>query len=82
MVQDGRSGYLNRSGRIVIKPRFNDAGHFSEGLAPIEINSKWGYINRRGKIVIAPQVDDADQFSEGLARIAIGEKFGYINRVQ
>ncbi|MEI8187005.1 MAG: WG repeat-containing protein [Chlorobiaceae bacterium] len=42
------SGY--RIGQMVIKPRFDGAGDFSEGLAPVRIGNvktgKWGYISR------------------------------------
>jgi hypothetical protein len=37
-------GYINKSGKFVIAPQFADAGSFSEGLAPVEIDGKYGYI--------------------------------------
>ena len=38
----GKHGYIDDSGKIVIKPRFDDAWSFSEGLAPVLIDDKWG----------------------------------------
>ncbi len=35
-------GYIDRTGKFVIKPRFADADYFSEGLAPVMINDRWG----------------------------------------
>lgn len=67
--QNDKYGYKNTSGEIVIKPRFNEACKFSEGLACVKIKSKWGYINKNGKIVIEPQFDKAESFSNGRARV-------------
>ena len=39
-------GYINKEGQVVIKPQFDDAGSFSEGLAPVKIGEKWGYISK------------------------------------
>ena len=50
-----------------ITPRFEDAGRFSEGLAPVKQNGKWGYINEEGDVVIDFQYDRAYTFNEGYA---------------
>lgn len=39
-----KSGYINSEGTIVIKPRFDHALPFSEGLASVQIGEKWGAI--------------------------------------
>jgi hypothetical protein len=39
-------GYIDKTGEIVIQPQFDDAGDFSEGLAPVRLNGKWGYVSR------------------------------------
>jgi hypothetical protein len=83
---DDREGFVNQRGSVVIKPRFNITGFFSEGLAPVNIRrgrsykGGWGYINRRGEIVIEPRFDWAWEFSEGRALVAIGERVGYVDR--
>lgn len=38
-------GYLDRNGKFVISPQFDDAGSFAEGLAPVKIEGKYGYIS-------------------------------------
>ena len=81
---DGKYGYIDKTGTYVINPQFEDATHFSEGLAAVKIRSgstgKWGYIDKAGKIVINPQFDDAKDFSEGLAAVRIGDNYGYIDK--
>ena len=77
---NGRYGYINKSGLVVIKPQFEDAYNFSEGLARISVQHKYGYIDKKGKIVIEPVFDDAGDFMEGLARVSIDNKYGFIDK--
>jgi hypothetical protein len=79
-VRNDKLGYIDRSGKIIIEPKFEGAGNFSEGLATVKIGEKFGYIDRSGKIIIEPKFEGAENFSEGLATVKIGEKFGYIDR--
>src|ERR1700704_1310768 len=37
---------------IVIKPQFDEADSFSEGLAAVRVGAKFGYIDKQGTIVI------------------------------
>lgn len=77
---DGKAGFINIKGEMVIKPTLKDAGQFSEDLAPFESKSgKWGFIDKVGKVVIKPQFNWAVSFHEGLALVQIGELWGYID---
>jgi WG containing repeat len=58
-------GYIDRTGKTIIPPRFNIADPFSEGRARVEINAKFGYIDKEGELVI--EVSAHGDFSEGLA---------------
>src|SRR6185295_14098710 len=69
-----------QAARMVIAPRFDEAGAFSEGLAAVRVGAKFGYIDTKGNIVIMPQFDHAGLFSEGLASAGIGDKNGYIDK--
>ena len=51
----GPIGYLDKKGRVAIKPQFRIASQFSEGRALINVDEKWGYIDTAGRTVIAPQ---------------------------
>lgn len=80
---NGKVGFINTTGDIVIKPKLKDAGYFSENLAPFESkNGKWGYINNNGEIAIKPQFDWAISFHEGLGLVQVGELWGYRTCVQ
>lgn len=75
-------GFIDKTGKVVIEPRFAQLENFSEGLAAarIERAGKWGYIDRTGRVVIEPQFDLGGQFHEGFAAVKVGEKWGYIDR--
>ena len=72
--------FVDRSGKIISEERYESAGQFSEGLAPVRIDKKWGYIDKTGKIVIAPQFDLVSSFADGVALASTNKLFGYIDR--
>lgn len=80
------TGYKDFStGKVVIEPRFKDAGEFSNGLAYIQIMKKYGYIDTNGEIKIKPQFIDAKDFSQKLAAVKVEgkdgkERWGFINK--
>lgn len=79
-------GYIDKRGKTIIEPQFNEASSFSEGLAAVttELGSKWGYIDKTGKMVIKQQFVRAKEFSEGLAEVSYegshGGLWGYVDR--
>ncbi|MFA7335295.1 MAG: WG repeat-containing protein [Candidatus Obscuribacterales bacterium] len=79
-AQNWSCSFIDRSGRIAFKNRFEGAKIFKEGLAPVLSGAKWGYIDHTGNFRIKPQFDDADLFSEGLAAVQVNSKWGYINK--
>src|SRR5260221_960928 len=50
--ENGKYGFIDKTGRIIIQPHFVAALSFSDGLAPVRIGETWGYINATGKVVI------------------------------
>jgi hypothetical protein len=66
---DGRWGYIDQKKAFAIKPQFESAKRFSEGLAPAALSKKFGYIDATGRYVIQPQYVFAEPFSEGLALV-------------
>ncbi|MFZ1857966.1 MAG: WG repeat-containing protein, partial [Chitinophagaceae bacterium] len=54
---DGKYGFINYNGKIIIPTTFDYARDFQEGLAPIEINGKTGYINLKGQLTIPTTYD-------------------------
>ena len=90
---DGQWGYMNASGTVTVRPRFDQADDYHEGLASVTLKTGVGFIDTTGAVVYAD--DDSSgaaclsigQFSEGLAAKVVripGEdpdtRVFYINR--
>lgn len=71
------TGYINESGKEVIKAKYLFGGSFSESLAQVQFpNGKYGYINKKGDIVIKPKYSYATPFKKGIAKVRIQNHFG------
>lgn len=69
---DGKYGYIDKTGKIVIEPQFSRAENFSNGLALFsDGKGGLGYIDKKGKVVIKPKYEWAKSFSEGLAAVCL-----------
>jgi hypothetical protein len=78
---DGRAGYMDAKGKVVIEPQFEGGSAFSEGLACVRSNGLFGYIDRTGEWAIPPRFAYPNDFSEGLAGVPLGERgWGFIDR--
>lgn len=82
LTADGVYGYTNSQKKLVIKPRFENARPFTNGLAWVKENKKWGLINAAGDWVYPPANEDAkpDPFSGPLTTVIINKQYGMINR--
>ncbi len=94
IIQDSLFGYINTKGEVVIKPQFEKAAQFSEGLAYFEKDGKYGFINTKGEVVIEPVYTKKSRgwlklaieplgetyFKEGLAAVNKNGLFGYIDK--
>ena len=73
-------GYMDRAGRVVIKPQWDDVLFWSEGLALVFREGKAGLIDKTGKIVVPLEWEDVSTFSEGLAAVKQNGKWGFIDK--
>ena len=77
---NGKFGWCNRLGEIMIDCQFDEASQFENNdLAAIRIGNKYGYVNKTGKICISPQFDQAYPFNGACALVNYGLKFGLID---
>ncbi|KAF0249676.1 MAG: KWG repeat protein [bacterium] len=69
MLVDGKYGFIDKKGKVVIDFQFDFARSFSDGLALVKLEDYYGFIDKEGKIVIKPQFASATSFSDGLAAV-------------
>ena len=77
---NGKWGFVDEKGKIIIKPRFEAVICFQEGLCPVKLNGKWGFINKKGQIVITPRYGFARGFRNGYSIVVNNGMFGAINK--
>ncbi len=56
-------GYADVNGKIVIKPKFEEAKSFSNGFAAVREGEFWCFANEDGDIVIRPEASNAAYFN-------------------
>ena len=86
--ESNKIGFVDRTGRVVIKAQFDQVGDFHEGLArvmagyphkgPTDSQPGWGFIDKTGRYVIQPKLEAADDFVGGIAPVvfAAGKTVG------
>lgn len=79
-MANGKWGFTDNQGKWLINPRFDYAGSFSDGLAPVQIANQWGYIDTLGSIKIPFEYEEAYIFTNGLASVRIKGKYGSIDK--
>ncbi|MEC4048296.1 WG repeat-containing protein [Flavobacterium sp. SUN046] len=80
--KNGKYGYANLQGSIVIPMQFDSGDYFSDGLALVKLNNKQFFINTVGAtvFVVPSKYHFVDSFSEGRARVSTNDHFGYIDK--
>ena len=64
-VENGMKwGFIDKDGKMMIEPQYDDAHSFSNGYAAIKANGKWGFINIDGDLVIEPQFSEVKDSNE------------------
>jgi hypothetical protein len=80
-------GYIDRTGKNVIEPKFIENRNFSDGMAAVKGETptgefKWGFINKDGKLVIDyTYSNEPKPFSNGRAFVLSNDfKWGIIDK--
>ncbi|WP_175202898.1 WG repeat-containing protein, partial [Achromobacter ruhlandii] len=77
----GTWGYVDKQGQMVIKPAFQEAESFQNGLAAVRQEGLWGYIDKRGNWAVKPRYARASGFNaEGTALVELDERDVLIDR--
>lgn len=79
----GKYGFIDAGGRVVIRPQFDGALPFTEGLAAVSIGKRWGFIDSSGRVVVPLSYYGVSPFSDGVAAVTVADgearRCGYID---
>lgn len=81
---DGKYGYINPQGQMIISPQFEEANDFDEsyGLASICLDGKWGLIDIKGNIVIEPQFSATYGIHDDMLAVKMNGSKRYFNVIE
>jgi hypothetical protein len=80
VMQNGKTGFRDLDGRIVIEPTFDNAEMFSEGLSTVQIGDKFGLIDEKGNYVLPlTAFEFLGSVHNGLASFRVNNKYGFVN---
>lgn len=76
---EGRWGFVDSQGQMVILPQLSDTYGFADGYAPAAIAGQWGLMDRQGKWVILPQYKSVWHVNHGLVRVETESGWGALD---
>ncbi len=50
--QQGKWGFINKTGKVLVPVEYETTLHFEDGLAAVKLNNEWGFVNNTGKVAI------------------------------
>ncbi len=66
-------GIIDRTGKIIISPKYINVQDFSENLAAVVKNELYGFIDINGETILKDRYMKVQKFSEGLAAVVLSE---------
>ena len=80
--RNGKWGFIDNQGIIMIDFIFDDALSFGQHLAAVRFGDFWGYISMQGHIVIEPVYLEAKSFSSGSAPVLTERGWDFITLLE
>lgn len=79
--ENNKWGFIDRIGKVVVKPSFDEVGSHSEGTWAVRSGAKWGFVaESTGGLSVPPRYEAVAAFSEGLCAVVAGGKVGFIGK--
>jgi hypothetical protein len=79
-IQSGKIGFRDKDSNIVIKPIFEHAELFNEGLSAATQYGRYGYYNPQGYVDQEPLWQYTGSFRNGKSAFKQGKLYGFFNR--
>ncbi|GAB3848651.1 hypothetical protein GCM10028822_11860 [Hymenobacter terrigena] len=77
--KNGRWGYADASGQLVIPAQFTAASPFEKGQAVVAKDGAYGFVNEKGKEIIPAAYDALNPYAGGYARARVGDAYTFID---
>lgn len=79
---DGKWGFIDRSGKVVITPAYTYATSFHEGLAQVKVKEGIALIDLEGRRVGTSLLPKFVKFHDGMGMVFVGHpgRLGYVDR--
>ena len=80
VLSEHRFGVIDRNGRFVVDPIWEEVGSPASGMIAVRRGRKWGFVDVYSGHVIAPLYDDVGQFTGPIAPVTINSDILIIDR--
>ena len=77
--KEGKCGFINRNGKVVIPFAFDFVDNFVDDFARVKKDGKWSIFDLSGKQIVPLIYDFVGEFINGLAAIKKDDKWGFID---
>ncbi len=67
VLRKNKYGYVDKSGNLVVKAKYDWGADFSEGMARVSVGGKYGFVNEAGKEIVPLKYVSASNYSYGYA---------------
>lgn len=78
--ENGKSGFKDENGDIIIPAKFDNADYFINGRAIVTVKEKKGVIDAKGNYILEPTYDYIDDERAGFFRLETRNRLGFANR--
>lgn len=79
VTDEGKSGFLDESGKVAIPPQWDAAFPFRNGYAFVQRQGRWGVIDRSGEYVVTPRWDQFRFNNADLFAVRVGDDWGVVD---
>jgi len=79
VLQNGKWGYVDSTGSLVIGARFDSPAYFDNGRARVQVADKFGIVDKTGKEIISIVFSEIGGFDPNdIALVRLNQKYGLI----
>lgn len=77
--ENGRWGYADAGGKVVVPAQYSAAGPFQAGRAVVAKDGAYGFVNEQGQETVLPAYDALNPYAGGYARARVGDTYTFID---